>query len=101
MRFTPHLSVNAVTDISSNGVLANKVFKVYHLTEGLKVMFSHKMLPGCTGNDCPELQDNLMDWWIAWCNYARKFYSAANIKKSQSELADALKQAVDKKSKQH
>ena len=72
------------------------VFKVYHLTEGLKVMFSHRMMPGCSKEDCPELNDILDEWWTAWCDYARQFYDEEEIRKDLLALANAFEQVLNK-----
>lgn len=73
-----------------------KCFKVFHLTEGLKVMFSHKQMPGCDRLDFPELSPMLDKWWTAWCNYARLFYDEEEVRKEKLALATALENAVKK-----
>lgn len=72
-----------------------KVFKVFHLTDGLKVMFSHKQMPGSNDSDYPELSPMLNKWWAAWCDYARQFYDEEEIKQEQLALATALENAVN------
>ena len=73
----------------------NKGMKVYHLKEGLEVIFREKQIPGSDYEDCPELYEKLNKWWEFWCIYARQFLDEDELHKSCVELADLLKKAVD------
>lgn len=78
-----------------NKYYKNKGMKVYHLKEGLEIIFREKQIPGSDYEDCPELYEKLNKWWESWCIYARQFLDENELHKSCVELADLLKRAVN------